>query len=90
LAVFLRFSRMRSRILDSLSVNAYGIYLVHYVFTVWLQYALMPGDLPAVAKAGLVFIGSVAFGWPAGILATKFLTGSFVLRSKRPALTLSR
>jgi glucan biosynthesis protein C len=90
LAVFLRFSRMRSRILDSLSANAYGIYLVHYVFTVWLQYALMPGDLPAVAKAGLVFIGSVAFSWPAGIVATKLLTGSVVLRSKRPALTLSR
>jgi glucan biosynthesis protein C len=90
LSVFLRFSRMRSRILDSLSVNAYGIYLVHYVFTVWLQYALMPAGLPAVAKAALVFIGSVAFSWPAGILATKLLTGSVVLRSKRPALTLSR
>ena len=90
LAVFLRFSRLRSRILDSLSTNAYGIYLVHYVFVVWLQYALLPADLPAIIKAALVFIGSVAFSWPAGILATKVLTGSVALRGKRPALTLSR
>jgi len=40
-AVFLRFGYARSALTDSLSENAYAIYLVHYVFVVWLQYALL-------------------------------------------------
>ena len=40
LAAALRFATNRSHALDSLSDNAYGMYLVHYVFVVWLQYAL--------------------------------------------------
>ncbi len=39
LALCLRFAPERTRILDSLSVNAYSMYLLHYVFIVWLQYA---------------------------------------------------
>ena len=31
----------RRRWLDSLSANAYGMYLVHYPFVVWMQYALL-------------------------------------------------
>ena len=38
LALCLRFAAERTRILDSLSVNAYSMYLLHYVFIVWLQY----------------------------------------------------
>jgi hypothetical protein len=90
LAGFLRFSRMRSRALDSLSINAYGIYLVHYVFVVWLQYALLPLDHSAITKAVLVFAAALAMSWPAGILATKVLTGGFTLASKRPIWTMSR
>jgi glucans biosynthesis protein C len=33
----LRFAAERSRLLDSLSGNAYGLYLIHYDFVVWLQ-----------------------------------------------------
>jgi peptidoglycan/LPS O-acetylase OafA/YrhL len=90
LAVFLRFSRTRTRVLDSLSTNAYGIYLVHYVFIVWLQYALVPADLPSFVKAALVFTGAFVFSWPASILVTKILSGSFALAGKRPIWTLSR
>jgi glucans biosynthesis protein C len=54
-AVFLHFARNRSRVLDSLSRNAYGMYLVHYVFVVWLQYALLNAPLFAFAKAAIVF-----------------------------------
>src|SRR5262249_5901452 len=39
LAIALRLMRFRDRMLGSLSSNAYGIYLLHYVAVVWLQYA---------------------------------------------------
>jgi hypothetical protein len=62
-AAFLHFSRNRSRALDSLSRNAYGMYLVHYVFVVWLQYALLKAPLFAVAKAAIVFGATLALSW---------------------------
>jgi peptidoglycan/LPS O-acetylase OafA/YrhL len=58
LAFFLRFARSRSRLLDSLGSNSYAIYLVHYVFVSWLQYALLPATLPAIAKVAIVFFGA--------------------------------
>jgi hypothetical protein len=60
LALSLRFSTMHSPILDHLAVNAYGLYLVHYVFVVWLQYALLTTSLFAVVKAAIVFSGTLA------------------------------
>jgi peptidoglycan/LPS O-acetylase OafA/YrhL len=62
-AIVLRFTRERSRPLDGLSRNAYGIYLVHYLFVVWLQYALLDVALGAIVKAALVFAGVVALSW---------------------------
>src|SRR5437588_321501 len=53
-AVCLRFATRRSRILGGLAANAYGIYLVHYVFVVWLQFALLALPLFAVVKAAIV------------------------------------
>ena len=90
LAVFLRFSRAHLRVLDSLSTNAYGIYLVHYVFIVWLQYVLLPAGLPSVVKAAIVFAGTFVLSWPVSIVVTKILSGSFALTSKRPIWTPSR
>ena len=43
--------------------NAYGMYLVHYLFVVWLQYALLPVELPAIVKAAAVFAGTVVLSW---------------------------
>ena len=56
----LRFARLPSRILDSLKTNAYGMYLVHYVFVVWLQYTLLGHGLPAIVKGSIVFGGTLA------------------------------
>jgi peptidoglycan/LPS O-acetylase OafA/YrhL len=61
----LRFAAERTRILDSLSVNAYSMYLLHYVFIVWLQYALLSIGLFAVGKAAIVFGGTLALTWAA-------------------------
>ena len=58
-ALCLRFLRQRAWSLDALSANAYGMYLVHYAFAIWLQYALLGLPLFAVVKAGLVFGGTL-------------------------------
>jgi len=62
-SVFVRFARRRVPILDSLSANSYGIYLIHYLVVIWLQYAVLRIDLPAVAKAAIVFFGGLALCW---------------------------
>jgi len=59
LAVVLRFAGRRLPLLDGLKRDAYGMYLVHYVFVVWLQYALLGIELPAVIKAAIAFGGTV-------------------------------
>ena len=63
LALFVRFPNRRTRALDSLSKNEYGMYLVHYAFVSWLGYAMLTAPLPAVAKFALVFAGVVALSW---------------------------
>jgi peptidoglycan/LPS O-acetylase OafA/YrhL len=63
MAVCLRFGTRRSRVLDSLSERSFGLYLVHYVYVVWLQYALLDLDLPAVVKAATVFGGTLVLSW---------------------------
>jgi len=63
LGITLRFLRGRNRVLDSLSVNTYGIYLVHYVFVLWLQYALIGAALSAFGKVIVVFSMALALSW---------------------------
>jgi surface polysaccharide O-acyltransferase-like enzyme len=71
IAISLRLLRMQSRVLESLSSNAYRIYLVHYVLVVWLQYALLAIAFNAVGKAAIVFAGALALSWmvSAGLMA---------------------
>jgi surface polysaccharide O-acyltransferase-like enzyme len=63
LAASLRFGVNRSRALNGLGSNAYSLYLVHYDFTVWLQYALVGSTLFAVIKGALVFAGTLVLSW---------------------------
>jgi glucan biosynthesis protein C len=71
LAVFRRIFHSAKRGWESLASNAYGIYLVHYVFVLWLQYLLLPVDLPAVAKFAVTFICSLALSWGVTALVRK-------------------
>jgi hypothetical protein len=66
-ATALRFAGRRSAAAGSLSTNAYGIYLVHYLFVIWLQYLLLGAAIFAPAKGALVFIGALALSWAAVI-----------------------
>jgi surface polysaccharide O-acyltransferase-like enzyme len=63
LAICLRFAHELRRAFDSLSANAYRMYLVHYVFAVWLQYTLLDAPLFAIGKAAIVFGGTVIASW---------------------------
>src|SRR5712691_10888948 len=63
LAMFVRFANRRVRVFDALNDNAYGIYLVHYLFSVWLQFALLGLALIAVIKAAIVFSGTLVLSW---------------------------
>jgi peptidoglycan/LPS O-acetylase OafA/YrhL len=63
LALFVRFALKPRKVFDSLSNNAYGMYLVHYAFVSWLQYGLLKSALPAAAKGSLVFLATVVVSW---------------------------
>ena len=88
-AVALRFARFRAAWLDNLSDNAYGMFLIHYVFVVWLQYALLDVALFAVAKAAIVFGGTVLASWGAMIAMRCIPLGVRSLGTTRPAPALS-
>jgi peptidoglycan/LPS O-acetylase OafA/YrhL len=47
----------------SLSANAYSIYLVHYIFVVWCQYALLSIATPAIIKFIITFIVALVASW---------------------------
>jgi glucans biosynthesis protein C len=63
IAASLRFGLTRSSALASLSSNAYSLYLVHYVFVVWMQFALLALSVSAVLKAPIVFIVTLIVSW---------------------------
>ena len=63
LALFLRFANRPIPLFEALHGNAYGIYLTHYIFIIWLQYSLLDLSLPAPAKAAIVFSGTLCLSW---------------------------
>ena len=63
IAIFLKFTKKRVAILDSLSSNSYGIYIIHWVIVIWLQYLLLDIQLPAILKASIVFLGTLILSW---------------------------
>jgi hypothetical protein len=85
LAGCLRFGAQRSRLLDSLARNAFGIYLLHYLFVVWLQYALLDVALFAIAKAMIVFGGALLAAWAAAAAIRRMPFGAQLIGSDRRA-----
>jgi glucan biosynthesis protein C len=89
LSLFLRFATHRSRVAESLSDNAYGMYLVHYVFVVWLQYALLDVPLGAVAKATIVFSVTLVLSWGATAAIRCIPLGSRLIGARRAVAKVS-
>ncbi|HEY4173240.1 MAG TPA: acyltransferase [Rhodopila sp.] len=82
----LRFATRRSKILNDLAGKSFGMYLFHYVFVVWLQYALLGVALFAFAKAMIVLGATLLFAW-ATTTAMRFIPfGSLLLGSERRSL----
>jgi hypothetical protein len=48
---------------DSLTANAYGIYLLHYVLVSWVCLALLPAALPGAAKGAIAFVAAAGGAW---------------------------
>ena len=86
LAISLRFSDKRHWVLDSLSANAYSMYLIHYVFVVWLQYALVGTGLFSVAKFAIVLAGALVMSWASSV-AFHRVFGAQLVAFKRSVLT---
>src|SRR6266481_2952828 len=63
LAYFLRFKQSGWSMLDPMQADAYGMFLVHYPIVLWLQYWLFDYDLPAIVKAAIAFVLTVALSW---------------------------
>jgi hypothetical protein len=83
LALCLRFAPQRVPLLDSLSANAYGMYLLHYVFVVWLQFALLPLALFAGFKWAVVFAGTLALSWAAAVVLGNVAWDDYLAQAKR-------
>jgi surface polysaccharide O-acyltransferase-like enzyme len=50
-------------LLDAMRPSAYGIYLLHYIFIIWLQYFVYDLPLHVGAKFAIVFIGTLSMSW---------------------------
>lgn len=57
---------------NSLSENAYLIYLTHFVFITWTQFFLLRFDIPAFFKFSITFIITIGLSWWTSILLRKF------------------
>jgi surface polysaccharide O-acyltransferase-like enzyme len=68
---FLRFAKSPLRLLDAMRPQAYGIFLVHYIFIIWLQYAVYDPAWSPFVKFAIVFAGTLAGSWATVILLKK-------------------
>jgi surface polysaccharide O-acyltransferase-like enzyme len=70
-AFFLRFAESGFSLLDALQPSAYGVYLLHYIFIIWLQYAIFNYSLPAGVKFAIVFAGTLSMSWGLTVVLRK-------------------
>lgn len=82
-AAFLRSDALHSRVLDSFARNSFGMYVFHYIFVTWLQYALLGIALLAVAKASIVFGGTLLLAWATTTILRCVPSGKWLLGAGR-------
>ena len=71
LATSLRLSRASMRLLDAMQPSAYGIFLFHYMFIIWMQYFVYDPAWPAGVKAAIVFAVTLGGSWLLTLLLRK-------------------
>jgi hypothetical protein len=84
--MFLRFAAAPRPILGSLSQHAYGIYFVHYVFVLWIQYLLLGLAMFAVVKAAIVFAGTLVLSWATTVALCRIPIGARLMGARRNVL----
>jgi surface polysaccharide O-acyltransferase-like enzyme len=70
-SIFLRFAKANWNWIDALRPSAYGIFLVHYIFIIWLQYAVYDYPFSAGIKFAIVFAGTLSLSWALIVLLRK-------------------
>jgi hypothetical protein len=81
--MFLRFAAVPRPVLGSLSQHAYGIYFVHYVFVLWIQYLLLGVAIFAVAKAAIAFAGTLVLSWATTVALCRIPIGARLMGARR-------
>jgi peptidoglycan/LPS O-acetylase OafA/YrhL len=71
LAISLRLSRSSLWLLDAMQPSAYGIFIFHYMFIIWLQYFVYDPAWPAGVKAAVVFAVTLGGSWLLTVLLRK-------------------
>lgn len=87
LALFLRFAHRRLPMLEPLNDKTYGIYLVHYLFSIWLQYALLGIAIFAGLKAAIVFVGTLSMSFLSVAALRRIAPGGRIGGSRRGLTT---
>lgn len=88
LALFVRFANRHVRVFDVLGDKAYGMYLVHYLFSIWLQFILLGLAAIAIVKAAVVFCGTVALSFGTVAAVQRALIVARVDRKRNPRAAL--
>jgi surface polysaccharide O-acyltransferase-like enzyme len=70
-ATSLRLAHSSLKLLDAMQPSAYGIYLLHYIFIIWLQYFVYDLPWPAFVKFAIVFTGTLGGSWVLTVLLRK-------------------
>jgi peptidoglycan/LPS O-acetylase OafA/YrhL len=66
-AIFLRFATSSMRLLDGMQPSAYGIYLLHFIPLLWLQYLISEPAWSPIVKFAIVLSGTLSLSWAATI-----------------------
>jgi len=62
-AIYLRSAKVSLQWLDAMQPSAYGIYLVHYIFIIWLQYVVYDPAWSPFVKFAIVLAGTLLGSW---------------------------
>ena len=68
---FVRSAKSPMWLLDAVQPSAYGIFLIHYIFIIWLQYAVYEPAWSPFVKFAIVFAATLAGSWATVILLRK-------------------
>jgi len=63
LSIFKQNIHKENSLWTNLSANAFGIYLLHYIYITWSQFALLNVSLPVIIKFSLVFLFTITASW---------------------------